>query len=139
MTKKKLAPAKDWKNRHIDDWIVTTFTEYLKAKHLELFDIDYAPFGNWGLEQGLIGNLIGTRSRKNPKPRTASNESVKRFIDEAFESYTPSKEWPGTNFGFIWNFRRNVWQQIQAEENTRNREEKAVNDVPSLDELEDWL
>lgn len=136
----KLPPAKNWHERHIDDWTTLTFTEYLRAKHEELFGITYAPFGGtWAMEQGIIGGLIGTSSPKNPKPRTASNDSLKRFIDETFESYTPNARYPGTSFGFMWTYRKNVWQQIQAEEKTRELRQQAVEESPEIDDLTDWL
>lgn len=136
----KLPAAKDWRNRNITDWNTLTFTEYLKAKHLELFGIAYAPFGGtWAMEQGIIGDLIGTASRKNPKARTASNASVKRFIDETFESYQPSAKYPGTSLGFMWTYRKQDWQRIQSEELTKARSVKAEADAPSLSDLEGWL
>src|SRR5690625_1282433 len=136
----KLAPAKDWKNRNINDGNTTTFTEYLKDKHREMFGIDYAPFGGtYGMEQGVLGDLIGTQSRKNPKPRAASNAAVKRFIDETFAEYKPTAQYPGTSFGFMWVYRKNVWQQIQAEEMSKEKAERAKDDAPSLSELENWF
>ena len=137
----KLAPAKDWRNRNINDWSVLTFTEYLKDKHREMFGIDYAPHGGrWGYEQGVLGDLIGTQSRKNPKPRTASNADVKRFIDETFEAYKPSAKYPGTSFGFMWTYRKNVWQRIQAESNRADKAEKASEDMTkNWSEVAEWL
>ncbi len=137
----KLAPAKDWRNRPIESWNVTTFTEYLKDKHREMFGIDYAPHGGrWGLEQGILGDLIGTQSRKNPKPRTASNEDVRRFIDETFAQYRPSPKYPGTSFGFMWTYRKNVWQRIQAESKRRQATEvKVEQQARDWDELAEWL
>lgn len=137
---KKLPAAKDWRNRDLSDWTVLSFTEYLRDKHKEMFGVDYAPMGGrWGLEQGILGDLIGTQSRTNPKPRTASNAQVKRFIDETFAQYKPTAQYPGTSFGFMWTYRKNVWQQIQAEELTKSKSEKAVEEAPSLTELENWL
>src|SRR5690625_541213 len=127
--------AKDWRNRDIDDWNVTSFTEYLRDKHRELFGIEYAPMRSWRMEQGQIGRLIGTRT----KAGTHSKAVIKRFIDEAFETYKPTREYPGTNFGFIYAYRRNILQRLEAEEATESKREKARTEVPSLDELSDWL
>lgn len=142
----KLAPAKDWRNRDLSDWNVVTFTEYLKDKHRELFGIEYAPFGGtWGMEQGILGDLIGTKSKKNPKQRTASNESVKRFIDVTFSEYTPNRKYPGTSFGFMWTYRKNVWQRIQAEElsdekrEQRHKEREETLAHVDYSDLEGWL
>lgn len=142
MTKRKLAPSKDWRNRDLSDWNVGHFTEYIRDKHRELFGIDYAPFGGtWGLEQGILGDLIGTQSRKNPKPRTASNASVKRFIDETFENYRPTSRYPGTSFGFMWTYRKRDWQQIQAEELADKRREERKQALADVDysDVEAWL
>jgi len=137
---RKLAPAKDWRDRDLSDWTVLSFTEYLRDKHKEMFGVDYAPMGGrWGMEQGILGDLIGTQSRTNPKPRAASNAAVKRFIDETFAEYKPTAQYPGTSFGFMWVYRKNVWQQIQAEELARESREQAVEEAPTLDELSDWF
>lgn len=139
MTKQKLAPAKDWRNRPIETWNTTTFTEYLKDKHRELFGIDYAPMGGrWGVEQGILGTLIGTQSRTNPKPRTASNEAVKRFIDVTFEGYRPTSQYPGTSLGFMWTYRKQDWQRIMAAELAQERRRTSVEEAPDLDTLDEW-
>lgn len=136
MTKRnKLPPASDWRARDIDDWNTLTFTEYLKDKHRELFGIEYAPMRSWRMEQGQIGRLIGTARKEG----THSKAVVKRFIDEAFESYKPTPQYPGTNFGFIYAYRRNILQRLEAEEIAESRREKARAETPSLDDLTDWL
>lgn len=131
----KLPPASDWRARDINDWNTLTFTEYLKDKHRELFGIEYAPMRSWRMEQGQIGRLIGTARKEG----SHSKAVVKRFIDEAFESYKPTPQYPGTNFGFIYAYRRNILQRIEAEEIAESRREKAREEAPSLDELTDWL
>lgn len=138
----KLAPAKDWRNRPLETWNTTTFCAYLTDHHRELFGIDYAPMGGWRMEQGMIGRLIGTGG-KNPKPRTASNALVKAFIDETFASYTPTPEWPGTSFGFMWAYRKADWQRLQAAELAQDRRKasaaKAQQSAMTDEELEAWL
>src|SRR5690625_2990979 len=131
----KLPPAKDWRNRDIDDWNVTTFTEYLRDKHREQFGIEYAPMRSWRMEQGQLGRLIGTRTKEG----THSKATVKRFIDEAFKTYKPTPQYPGTSFGFIYAYRRNILQRLEAEEKAGSKREQAREDDPSLDELAEWL
>ena len=133
--KDKLAPAKDWRNRPLETWNTTTFHAYLTDKHKELFGIDYVPFRGWTAEKGMIGDLIGTRTGK---PRKASNDLVKRFIDVTFENYRPSKEWPGTSFGFMWTYRKTEWQKLQAEELAQERRRTSVVEAPDIEELTDW-
>jgi hypothetical protein len=138
---KPLAPAKDWRNRPTPSWNVTTFTEYLKDEHKRIYGVDYAPMRSWGIEQGMLGDLIGTQARTNPKPRTVSNELVKRFIDECFASYTPNAQYPGTSFGFSFAYRKNVLQRLQLEEQAQARRKKAIesSDNDNWDEVSEWL
>jgi len=137
----KLAPAKDWRNRPIESWNVATFCAYLTDKHAELFGIDYAPMRGWRTEQGILGGLIGTQSRTNPRPRTASNADVKAFIDVTFAGYRPTAQYPGTSFGFMWSYRKTDWQRIQAESIAKARREEAVeeSDNNDWDEVSEWL
>lgn len=131
----KLPPAKDWRNRDLSDWNVVSFTEYLRDKHREQFGIEYAPMRGWAFEQGHLGRLIGTRTREG----THSKAVVKRFIDEAFAEYTPTAQYPGTNFGFIYSYRRNILQRVEAEELAKEKAEQAREEAPSLDDLAGWL
>ncbi len=132
---RKLPPAKDWRNRDISEWNVLSFTEYLKDSHREMFGIEYAPMRSWRMEQGQIGRLIGTARKEG----THSKAVVKRFIDEAFETYKPTRDYPGTNFGFIYAYRRNILQRLESEERSESKREQARAEAPSLTELEDWL
>jgi len=141
MTKAKSVSAKDWRNRPIETWTVTSFTEYLKDSHKERFGVDYAPMRSWGIEQGMLGDLIGTQARKNPKPRTATNSQVKRFIDECFATYTPNAQYPGTSFGFSYAYKKNVWQRIQMEEKAQAKRLDAIAEAGNedWDEVSEWL
>ena len=135
MPKNRLAPAKEYYNRNIEDWTVLSFTEYIRDKHRELFGIEYAPMRSWRMEQGQIGRLIGTARKEG----SHSKAVVKRFIDEAFESYKPTPQYPGTNFGFIYAYRRNILQRLEAEERAEKKAEQAREGAPSLTELSEWL
>lgn len=138
MTKSERLPnAKDWRKRDVKDWNCTTFTEYLKDKHRELFGIDYVPFGGtWRTEQGMLGRLIGTRA----KPGTHSKATIKRFIDETFEAYKPSAQYPGTNFGFMYSYRKYELQRIEAEEKRRQAAQvKTEEQAKDWDDIADWL
>lgn len=128
MTKTKLPPAHDWQAREIDDWNVTTFHAYLTDKHREMFGCEYVPFRGWQAEKGMIGRLIGTRQRKG----THDKALIKRFIDEAFKTYKPTKDYPGTSFGFIYSYRRQILQRLEAEQ-TRKQAEKE-----RLAKVEEW-
>lgn len=140
MTTKKLPPAHDWQARNIEDWNTTTFTEYLRDKHRELFGCEYVPFGGrWATEQGMIGRLIGTKARAG----THDKAMIKRFIDEGFKSYKPTAQYPGTNFGFLYSYRRNILQRLEAEESEKTRRKErgkqAEMTAEDYDRLSDWL
>lgn len=132
-----IADAKDWRNRDVEDWNTLSFTEYLKDKHKEVFGITYAPMRGWRFEQGQLGRAIGT----NTKDGDYSKHVIKRFIDVAFDEYSPSIKYPGTNFGFIYSYRKNLLQRVEAEEVTdkRKEERKVAQDNVDLTELNDWL
>ncbi len=131
----KLPPASDWRARDIADWNTKTFTHYLQDKHREIFGIEYAPMRSWRMEQGLIGRLIGTKS----KAGSHSKEIVKAFIDEAFRTYKPTPQYPGTNFGFIYSYRRNILQRLEAEQVTKEKRNKAKTESEDMSDLSDWL
>lgn len=141
MTANKITHAKDWRNRPLDTWNVISFTEYLKDEHMRIYGVPYAPMRSWGFEQGHLGDLIGTQSRTKPKPRTATNAQVKRFIDECFATYTPNAKYPTTNFGFSIAYRKNELQRILLEGQAQARRAEAVkaSDNDDWAEVEAWL
>ena len=142
MTKKdacKLPPAHDWQARNIEDWNVTTFHAYMADKHRELFGCEYVPFRGWQAEKGMIGRLIGTRTKEG----THDKALIKRFIDEGFKSYKPTPQYPGTSFGFLYSYRRNILQRLEAEDATKERRKESTKrsemTAEDYDRLSDWL
>ncbi len=134
----RLAPPKDWRNRPVDKWNTLSFTEYLKDRHREMFGIDYVPFGGtWRTEQGMLGRLIGTKT----KVGTHDKAIIKRFIDETFESYKPTPQYPGTNFGFMYSYRKYDLQRIEAEEKRKQATQDKADEQEPIDyeKLADWL
>lgn len=133
---KRLPPARDWQARDINDWNTQTFHAYMSDLHRDLFGCEYAPMRSWGFEQGILGNLIGTRTKEG----THSKAIVKRFIDEAFETYRPTPQYPGTNFGFIYAYRRNILQRLEADELRANKAEESRQQIEQdFDEISEWL
>lgn len=127
----------DWRNLPLDKWNTTTFTEYLKAKHLELFGIEYVPYRSWQAEQGQLGNLIGTRTKEAKYDKAV----VKRFIDEAFAEYRPNPQYPGVSFGWCWTYKKATWQRVLAEEQRkveRKESEQQAQEI-DVDDVLSWL
>lgn len=141
--KPKLPPANDWQAREITDWNVTTFHAYLIDLHAELFGCEYAPMRSWTVEKGLLGTVIGTQRKKG----THDKALVKAFIDETFHSYRPTRDYPGTSFGFMWAYRKNVLQRLESEQSRKVDEETRKANIDefvtaqkdALKDLTDWF
>src|SRR5690625_3678551 len=132
---RKLPPASDWQSRNIDDWNTTTFHAYMQSRHRELFGCEYVPFRGWQAEKGMLGRLIGTRQRKG----THDKAIIKRFIDEGFKSYKPTAQYPGTSFGFLYSYRRNILQRLEAEDRRKESVKQAEMTAEDYDRLSEWL
>lgn len=133
----KRLPASDWRSRSINDWNTTTFTKYLEDRHRELFGVDYVPYRSWRVEQGLIANIIGTTT--GSKPQKYPPEVLRSFIDECFADYRPSAKYPGISFGFMWTYRKNVWQRVIAEYEREEQRKVVEENRPSDEEIRAWF
>src|SRR5690625_4704038 len=128
--------TKRYQTKSIDEWNVRDFHDYMRDKHEELFGCEYVPMRSWRTEQGLLGNLIGTARKQG----THDKALIKRFSDEAFATYKPTPQYPGTNFGFIYTYRRNILQRLQAEENRKKQTEKQRQEnKATLEDLAEWV
>ena len=118
-------------------WNTRHFTDYLKAEHKRLYNVDYTPFRGYNAEAGILGRYIGTAK----KPGLYDKALVKAFIDVCFSEYKPSAQWPGLSFGFMSTYMTRNLQRLQAEEARALKASDAVNasDNDKLDELEAWL
>ncbi|WPS88787.1 hypothetical protein SMD22_07500 [Brevibacillus halotolerans] len=126
MTKRKLPPAKAWREREVSDWNTTTFTEYLRDRHAELYGLPYVPARGWRSEQGMIKRMIDEHGA----------EVVKRFIDECFREYRPTREYPGLSFTFMFTYMRarNLPKALREEKRAMAEE-----NVMSAEEIAEWL
>lgn len=133
----KAANAKDWRNLPVVEWNTTSFHDYLADEHKRRFGVDYAPFGTWQAEKGMLGRLIGTAR----KPGTHDKALVKRFIDACFDEYKPTAQWPGISFGFMWTYKKPVMQRLQAEALKSERSDTAAQnaDNTNWEDLAEWL
>jgi len=123
-------------DKPIEKWTVNDMLSYVADKHAELYGVEYVPFRSWSAERGLLGNLIGTRT----KPRKYSPSVVKRFVDECFASHRVSPQYPGVSFGWFWTYKKTVWQRVVAEEQRKaQRKEAVAKSDADWDELADWL
>lgn len=130
--------AKHYTELPVEKWNTKHFTDYLTAEHKRIFGVDYVPFGGvWAKERGMIGGAIGTAR----KPGSHDKALIKTFIDVCFAEYTPTRDYPGTNFGFMWSYRKNVLQRLQAESLRKASAKDAVqaSDNDNIDKLAEWL
>lgn|SRR5699024_1594671 len=133
--KKKLAPAKDWRNRDIDDWNVATFHAYLAHLNKEKYGIDYEPFGKgpvsnrWRTEQGQLKNSINQYGQP----------TVKRFIDIAFHNRPFNPKYPVLSYGFMFSYMRTELSQAQADEVRKQKYEEEI-ECSDLGEIDvEWF
>ncbi|WP_232696128.1 hypothetical protein [Brevibacillus daliensis] len=130
MTRTKLPPAKAWRERNVADWNTVSFTEYLRDHHAELYGLPYVPAKSWKAEMGMIKRMIDE----------FGPEVVKRFIDESFREYRPTREYPAPTFTFMFTYMRsrNLPKALRESERVA-RDEKAEVSAMSAEELVDWL
>lgn len=91
MARKKLPPAKNWKERDIDDWNAVTFFNFLCEKHREVLGIDY--FASRGVK--LDNAMIKQMYEKHGKLET------KMFIEGCLKDYTPTAKYRVCSFMFM--------------------------------------
>lgn len=131
MAAAKKPAAKDWRNRNIKDWNVTTFHAYLIDQHEEQFGVPYYPFGSWIIEKRMIKGCVESHG----------SDVVKTFIDRSLATYKPSDAFPGINFGFMFKWKNNLLQKAIKDAQDQRKQE-AMNalfkDEQGEDDL-DWI
>lgn len=118
----------------VSKWNVRNLTDYMADEHRKRFNCDYAPFGSWQQERGLISQIFGTASKDGKYDK----ELVKEFIDECFASYRPTAQYPGTNFGFLWTYRQTEFARLKKDYDERKFTEKEAA-KPIDDDITDWF
>lgn len=122
----------------ISEWSTRDFTRYLEAESLRLFNAKYTPMRSWQVEQGLLANLIGTKS--GSKQRIYSNALVKAFIDECNAGYTPNAQYPTISFGFMWAYKKHVIETLVSAEQRKETSEKEAEQLnDKVAEVLEWL
>lgn len=133
--KPKLAPVKDWRNRDVENWNVTTFHAYLIEMNKEKYGVTYVPFGKgpvsarWRLEQGQLKNSI----KQYGKP------TIKRFIDICFKGRQFNPKFPTLSYGFMFAYMRTELSQAEAEETRKQRYEDAGEAIDNGNVDTDWF
>lgn len=126
MTKTKLPPAKDWRNRAIADWTLGTFRAYLSDEHMRRYGIAYTA-RNYAVEGRFLKLMIAEHG----------NVIVREFIDACFEDYRPTRDYPGLNFAFMYSYMRaRILPRVLVDHRRAMLTQVAEE---SAEDLSDWL
>lgn len=128
--------AKTYSEKPIAKWSVNDLLAYIAERHAEVYGVEYRPFRSWAAERGLIGGLIGTRQ----KPRKYEPALLKAFVDECFKTHKGTREYPGVSFSWLWQFKTQVWQRLEADAKRNEQRQARASQTQEVDEnLADWL
>lgn len=129
MARKKLAPAKEYENRDINDWNAVTFRAYMFDLHEKKLGIPYVS-NNIAIENTNIKRLCDQYGK----------ETTKHFIDICFDEYRPSPKYRGLSFMFMYTYmrERNLTKAIAKQQAA---ERQAVKDEQQLDidKAKEWF
>lgn len=132
-------PKITYVDKDIEDWNVNDFLAYMSDEHKQRFNCDYQPFGSWAQERGLLSNLVGTKTKQGKYAK----ELLKGFIDYCFKTYVPTSEYKGISFGFMWTYKKSLFQTIEVRYNRRMQDKKAVSDFKptesDLNDIAEWF
>ena len=128
--------ATDYTQKPVEKWNVRDFHGYLQAEHLRRFGVSYAPMRSWRTEQGLLGNIVGTTKKEG----THDKALIKAFIDRCFANYTPSAQYPGISFGFMWTYMQRELQLAELDAKKAEESSRAMAKAETeLEGLSEWL
>ena len=113
--------AKDYTDKHVQDWNVNDFIAYADAKHQEYHGLPMAPMRSWAAERGLVGTIVGTKSKRGKHDK----EVVRRFIEYTFRNYRPTKQYPTTSVMFLYTYRQQDLVRIEAEYKQEKKDAEA--------------
>lgn len=133
--------ALNYSEKPTADWNANDFLRYIADRHLAVYGTEYTPPGrNWALERGLIGNIIGTKGGRQPKPRKYEPEVLRAFIDECLRVHKCTAQYPTASLTWFWKWKTDVWARVLAEHGRKvaaaERAKQAESDV---EDLSDWL
>jgi hypothetical protein len=109
---------------------VTIIRDHLKEKHRELYGIDYVT-NSHAFEGRQLKAMIAEYGA----------DVVRRFVDACFIEYKPTRDYPGSNFAFMYSYMRaRVLPRVQAEmKREEEREARGPARELSAEEFENLL
>jgi hypothetical protein len=123
---KKLPKAVEWQARELKDWNAVTFRAYMSHLHSEKFHVPY------------ITNNIAAESKNIKRMyEEFGRDVVKAFIDECFNQYRPSPQYPNLSFFFMYSYMRErvLPQALKKQQAARKAETQQITN----DEAEAWF
>lgn len=127
----KLPPAKDWRARGFKNWNAATLRAYMEEQHEERFGLPYVT-NNIPVEATNMKRMINKHGAK----------VVKAFVDECFDSYQPSPQYPSINFMFMYSFmrERNLPKVLLKTERKQEESKPKQSEAPKQSEdVLEWL
>jgi hypothetical protein len=131
MTQQRIS-TKDHVNLPIERWNVATFLAYLTDETQRQFGVTYAPGGRgalssrWSMERGML----------NAKKAQYGNATLRKFIELALESYSPTADYPYVTFTFMISYRDRLFITAQKAVSDEARAKKLA-DEAKVNELSD--
>jgi hypothetical protein len=109
---------------------VTIIRDHLRQRHLDLYGIDYVT-NNHAFEGRQLKAMIAEYGA----------DVVRRFVDECYRDYKPTRQYPGLNFAFMYSYQRaRVLPRVQAEmKREEEREARGAAQEMSAEEFENLL
>jgi hypothetical protein len=101
--------TKDHANLPIERWNVATFLQFIVDETQRRFNVTYAPGGRsalasrWSMERGML----------NAKKAQYGNAVLRKFIELALESYSPTTDYPYVTFTFMISYRDRLFITAQ--------------------------
>jgi hypothetical protein len=131
MTSNRIS-TKDHANLPIERWNVATFLAYLTDETSRRFGVTYAPGGRgalssrWSMERGML----------NAKKAQYGNATLRKFIELALDSYTPTTDYPYVTFTFMISYRDRLFITAQKSVSDEARLAK-LTEQAKVDEMSD--
>lgn len=111
---------KNYRELEVAEWNATSFREFAKDLHLARFGVPYVA-NNIRVENGMIS----AAAKAWGKP------VVKKFIEVCINEYTPSANYPGVNFAFMYSYMKGKvpksMQLVQREAASKQVQQKTQN------------
>ncbi|SDZ05595.1 hypothetical protein [Thermoactinomyces sp. DSM 45892] len=116
-----------WREKAIEKWNATTFRQYLSDQHEERFGIPYV-CNSIPMEAKNIRRMIDTYGP----------EITKTFIDECIRQHSPSHQYPGISFWFMFAYKREsiLPKVLKAHQ---DKSEELTTQTMSIEEATDWF